>query len=295
MRKHIRFDWAVKKILRSKSNFGVLEGFLSELLSIDIKIRSILESESNKEREESRLNRVDILAEGQDKKLMLIEVQCGSEVDYFHRIAFNAARLISEYLDKNEAYGNIRKVITVNIVYFDLGQGHDYIYYGNTIFKGIHDENDILKPSARQIMQFDIKNVHDVFPEHYIIKLNNFNNLAKNSLDEWIYFLKNSEIKDEFSAKGLNEAREKLDEVNLTAEEWPSYKIYLNHCHDEASFAFNAKVELEYERILGRTEGQEKGKIEGKIETAKELLKEGIPIELILKVTQLKKEDLLNK
>jgi hypothetical protein len=29
-RKLISFDWAIKKILRSKANFGILEDFLSE-------------------------------------------------------------------------------------------------------------------------------------------------------------------------------------------------------------------------------------------------------------------------
>ena len=43
-RKLISFDWAIKKILRSKANFAVLEGFLSELLFDDITIKEVLES-----------------------------------------------------------------------------------------------------------------------------------------------------------------------------------------------------------------------------------------------------------
>jgi hypothetical protein len=44
-RKLISFDFALQKRLRSKANFGILEGFLSELLFTDIKIVAILESE----------------------------------------------------------------------------------------------------------------------------------------------------------------------------------------------------------------------------------------------------------
>ena len=44
--------WLLKKLLRSKANFDVLEGFLSELLKDDITIDQILESEGNKERME---------------------------------------------------------------------------------------------------------------------------------------------------------------------------------------------------------------------------------------------------
>ena len=50
----IRFDWAMKKLLRNKANFGILEGFLSELLSEDILIHHILESEGNKEEESDK-------------------------------------------------------------------------------------------------------------------------------------------------------------------------------------------------------------------------------------------------
>ena len=63
LRKHVRFDWAAKNMLRDKKNFGILEGFLSELLKEDIKIEGILESESNQETESSKFNRVDLLAE----------------------------------------------------------------------------------------------------------------------------------------------------------------------------------------------------------------------------------------
>ena len=59
-RKLISFDWAIKKILRSKANFEILEGFLSELLYEDIKIIEILESETNQEEKSDKLTRVDL-------------------------------------------------------------------------------------------------------------------------------------------------------------------------------------------------------------------------------------------
>ena len=59
-RKLISFDWAIEKILRSKANFGILEGFLSELLYTDISILAMLESEANQETQDNKFNRVDI-------------------------------------------------------------------------------------------------------------------------------------------------------------------------------------------------------------------------------------------
>ena len=57
-RKLVGFDWAVKRLLRNKVNFGVLEGFLSELLKDDIQIQDVLESESNKDIREQHLTRL---------------------------------------------------------------------------------------------------------------------------------------------------------------------------------------------------------------------------------------------
>lgn len=45
--KYIRFDWAIKRLLRQKANFGVLEGFLTVFLGEKVTIDEILESESN--------------------------------------------------------------------------------------------------------------------------------------------------------------------------------------------------------------------------------------------------------
>ncbi len=72
---HIRFDWAIKKMLRNKANFDILEGFLSELLFENIFIQEILEIESFKETEIDKSNRVDILVRNSKNQLMLIEVQ----------------------------------------------------------------------------------------------------------------------------------------------------------------------------------------------------------------------------
>lgn len=60
----ISFDWALKRRLRDKANFGVLEGFVSTLLEKPVKIHRLLESESNKDRDDAKMNRVDLLAEG---------------------------------------------------------------------------------------------------------------------------------------------------------------------------------------------------------------------------------------
>jgi len=224
--KHIRFDWAIKRLLRQKANFDVLEGFLSELLKFDVKIQEILESEGNKQDENDKFNRVDLLAKNEKGDLILIEVQNEKEHDYFHRMNYAQAKLITEHINSGELYAQVKRVYSINIVYFELGQGKDYVYIGKTDFKGLHD-NDVLQLSENQKKLYSAQNISDLYANYYIIKTNNFDDVAKDTLDEWIYFLKNSEIKDEFRAKGLQSAKEKLRVDNLKGYEKEKYDNFI--------------------------------------------------------------------
>ena len=247
----IRFDWAMKRLLRNKANFGILEGFLSELLRTDIKIIEILDSESNKETENDKFNRVDILVKNSDGELIIIEIQNDREYDYFQRMLYGVSKAIVEHIDEGSAYSKVKKVIAVNVVYFNLGQGEDYVYYGITSFKGLH-KKDILGLSKRQKEIFGVESVQDIFPEYYIIKVNNFDDNAQDTLDEWIYFFKHSAIKSNFSAKGIKEASEKLDIMKLPKKEQSEYKSYLRNLREEASKAETIRIDTQ--ALLDETE-----------------------------------------
>jgi predicted transposase/invertase (TIGR01784 family) len=240
----IRFDWAVKKLLRNKANFVVLEGFLSELLFDDIKIQKILESEGNQETENDKYNRVDILTQNSKNELIIVEIQNTYEIDFFHRMIYGTSEAFIENISLGQPYSEIKKVISINVVYFDLGQGKDYVYKGKTNFEGLH-EKDTLQLSIQQKQTFTKKEISDFFPEYYIIKVNKFDDIAKDTLDEWVYFLKNSEVKDEFKAKGLAEAKEVLDIMRLDKEQQYGYNRYLDYLHYKASEILSLRLEAE--------------------------------------------------
>ena len=257
-RKLITFDWAMKRLLRSKVNFEILEGFLSELLGEDILILEILESESNKESKRDKSNKVDLKVKNSKGELVIIEVQFDRELDYLQRILYGTSRVITEHQKKGQAYATLVKVISVNILYFDLGHGTDYIYHGTTTFTGIHD-NDKLQLNIQQQKLYGKIQIHNIYPEYYLIRINNFNRLATTSLDEWIYFFKNEEIKDEFKAKGIQKAKQSFSLLSLPEEEQLAYARYQDNLRYEASL-----VESNYG--LGHIEGKEEGRIEGKEE-----------------------------
>ena len=97
-----RFDWAMKRLLRDKANFKVLEGLLTTLLNEKITIKNLLESESNQEEEYDKYNRVDLLAENSKGNLILIEVQNNNEYAYFQRMLFGTSKLVTEYINRGE-------------------------------------------------------------------------------------------------------------------------------------------------------------------------------------------------
>jgi predicted transposase/invertase (TIGR01784 family) len=218
----VSFDWAIKRLLRDKANFEVVEGFLSILLERQIKITNVLESESNKEHSKDKHNRVDIIVENKDGEIILIELQFLLEIDYFQRMLYGVSKAIVERMVQGEVYMEVKKVYSINIVYFDLGQGDYYAYHGKTDFKSLDDQH-ILKLSIAQQKIFGQLEAGDIYPEYYVLKINNFDDVARTPLDEWIYFLKYDRIKEGFSAQGLLKAQEILDYSRLSPSEKAEY------------------------------------------------------------------------
>ena len=288
-RRLISFDWAMKKLLRSKANFEILEGFLSELLKDDIHIQEILESESNKEDAQDKFNRVDLKVKNQNNEIIIIEVQFEREYDYLQRIIFGTSKVITEHLHESEPYSELIKVISVNILYFDLGLGDDYVYHGKTDFKGIHTR-ELLQLSDDQQELLKKERIYEVFPEYYLIKVNNFNDVARDSLDEWIYFLKNEEIKEDFKARGLKKAKQELDILKLPEQERRAYERYQDDLHYQASM-----VESSY--TIGVMKGVKKGMIKGEkqkaIKIALNLIQKGsLDMQTISEITELSMEEI---
>lgn len=288
---YIRFDWAMKRLLRNKANYVVLEGFLTTLLGEKITICHLLESESNQEDKDDKYNRVDILAENSKKELILIEVQNNNEYAYFQRMMFGTSKLLTEYMHKGDSYTQVCKIYSVNIVYFALGSGKDVVYHGTTEFKGL-TKGDILQLTAFQKKQFHADTVAKLFPEYYILRVEDFDKVAKSPLEEWIVYLKTGEIPHTAKAPGLPEARERLLLDRMSKGELAAY---YKHIDNLVILRDNIFTEREEGREEGRIEGREEGRIEGREEgkqqalcqVALKLKSQNLPLKQIAEVTGL--------
>ena len=242
----VRFDWFIKHLLRDKVDFEILEGFLSELLKEDITILEILESESNPMSANDKFNRVDILVKTINEERVIIEVQNTKELDYLQRVYYGASKTLVETVLIGQAYKNIKRIISVSVVYFELGQGEDYIYVGTTSFKGMHN-NDNLKLSKEQIEFFanpNIRKVEDIFANFYLIRALDFDENIKNGLDEWVYFFKKAQVKGNIKAKGLAKALKRLEVSKLKDKDRNDYKRYLESLRSDASYEAQMKFEV---------------------------------------------------
>lgn len=286
--KYIRFDWAMKRLLRDKANYGVLEGFLTTLLNKKIKIKKLLESESNQDSEDDKQNRVDVLAEDDNGELYIIEVQNETEQAYFQRMLFGTSKLVTEYINRGQSYDHIRKIYSVNIVYFNLGGGTDIVYHGKTEFRGIHN-GELLSLSPFQKQKFKVSAVSDLYPEYYILKVNDFNKWSKVPLEQWIYFLSTADIPHDATAPGLDEARHKLQLEKMTHAE---REAYYRHLDNLVILRDNITTAYEEGKMEGLAEVRAERRAEGISEIARKMKEGGLSVEQIQQFTGLSLEEI---
>ena len=208
---------------------------------------------------------MDLLAENSKGELILIEVQNNNEYAYFQRMLFGTSKLVTEYINRGEGYDKVRKVYSVNIVYFSLGSGKDVVYHGKTEFRGIH-QGDVLELTPFQKQTFKVDTVSQLYLEYYILKVNYFNQVARSPLEEWIYYLNTGDIPDNATAPGLNEARQRLKLDRMTKEELNAYYRHLDNI-----------VILRDNIFTERAEGERNKQIE----IARNLKKAGVLIDVI--------------
>ena len=293
---YIRFDWAMKRLLRHKANFVILEGLITALLERNIHIKSILESEGIQEYKEDKFNRVDLLAEDDKGELMIFEIQNERELAYFHRMTYGVCKAVTEYINIGQDYDKIRKVYSINIVYFDLGQGKDYVYRGRTEFRGLHQPDDVLRLSEGQRDAFRCDTPADIMPEYYLLRVDEFDKVAVTPLDQWISFLKTGDIPADADAPGLAEARERMRVATLSDKDRRQYYRDMDAIMYQRSVLKTGRYEGRMEGLAegrkegrkegiaeGRKEGIAEGRAEEKMENARSLKQNGVPLEIIAK------------
>lgn len=288
--RYIRFDWAIKCLLRQKANFGVLEGFLTVFLKEKITILEILESENNLQTADDKFYRADIKACNSKNEIIIIEVQNMRKLYYLERILYGVAKVTTEYASLGEAYYHVKKAYSISILYFDIGSGSDYLYYGQNNFIGVHT-GDQLQINVKEKNAIVTRMPADISPEYVLIRVNEFNRVVVTPLEEWMNYLKRGVIRPDTKAPGLEEAREKLRYYSMTPQERLAYDRHLDSVMIQNDVIESAKLE-------GRLKGIAEGRLERiekkRLSNARKMKEIGLDYTMIADVTGLTSEDIAN-
>ena len=267
-----------------------------------MKIIEILESESNQQTADDKFNRVDIKAKNDKGEIIIIEIQNTRELYYLERILYGVAKAITEHISLGERYYEVKKIYSISILYFDIGKGDDYLYHGQNNFVGVHT-NDRLEVTTKEKDALVHKLPAEIFPEYFLVRVNEFNKVAVTPLEEWVEYLKTGCIRPDTEAPGLKEAREKLVYYNMSKAERQAYDEHLSAIMIQNDVLDGAKLEGRMEgrlegrmegRLEGRAEGLVEGLAEGHMEVARNMKKLGVPIEIIMQSTGLSEKEIEN-
>ena len=294
--KYIRFDWAIKRLLRQKANFDVLEGFLTVFLGEKVTAMEILESEGNQESADDKFNRVDIKARNSKDEIIIIEIQNIRKLHYLERILYGGTRAIT----KGDSYCKIKKIYSISILYFDIGKGSDYLYHGQNHFVGVHTK-DRLQINIKEKQAIVPHMPADIFSEYILIRVNEFDKAAVTPLEEWMKYLKKGVIREDTTAPELDEAREKLKYYSMSPKERMAYDEHLNAVMIQNDVLDTAKLEGRLEGLAegraqviaeGRAEGRTEGRKEAQWMNARKMKEDGMSIEMIAKYSGLSESEL---
>jgi len=279
----ISFDYAIKYLLKSKGDYDIVEGFISALLTSEgygpVKITALLESESNKETKGLKKSIADLIVEDEQGHKYIVEIERQYTDSFIHKACFNTSRLIVDSISSSEDYTTIKKVFHISLLYFSWGNMKKPLYHGKTIIREIDSEHPIDLHIADQGGR--IYDATHILPEYFLISIPLFDDIIKREIDEWLYVMKHSEVKEDFKSPYMKKVAERLSILKMNAEEKAAYYTYL-------------KESLTQRDVI--TAAEAKGKVEGIEEgiklTAVNMLKEKLAHSLIKQVTGLSQDEI---
>lgn len=278
----ISFDYAIKYLLRNKGDYDIVEGFISALLATEgyksVKINALLESESNRESADLKRSIADLVVQDEEGNKYIVEIERSFTPNFMHKACFNTSRLVVDSISGNQDYTTIKKVFHISLLYFTTQEMKKPIYHGKTIIHEIDTASPVNVRIANQgLVMFEHKSV---FPEYFFISIPLFDEVIHQEIDEWLYMMKRSEVREDFKSPYMKKVKEKLAVLKMTDSDRMAYYQYL-------------KEAVHSQDVL--TAAAEKGRAEGIEEIASKMIQEGMSVELIAKVTGLEEEILKKK
>ena len=269
-------DIMFKLFFSKKENEKFLKSFLSAILGERIKIKRVIhDARLEQLSREQKYGILDLEVELESGEYVNIEMQLKNNNNMEERTTFYASKKITEQMVKGKKYKDLNKVIIISILDYNLINLPEYI----TKTVRVADKH----------REYEINNK----VEFYYIELKKFreeNPDMKEPINQWLSFI-DMEKGDwlEMTKKENKEIEEAVEEYETLTGDALVKRLEEIRLMSE----LEEKSALETARNEGIEMGIEQGQKQNKIETAKKMLKIKMPIEQIIMITELTKEEII--
>ena len=264
-----KLDVVFQALFGEVGNERITKAFLQEILKekidkIELNVNPILRRETI----EDKMGVLDVAAKINNKQNVDIEMQMISNEKLPERILYYWARLFSKGIKKGEDYEKLEKTIAILITNEKIEKFEKLKY---------HTEWKIFEKENKKEMLTDKLEIHIIELE----KIEDKNQESNDKLLDWLYFLINPNsrrVKEKMAEnEELKEAKEKLDKITEDAR-----MQQLAWWREKAIYEENTMLNSSYK----------KGRKEEKLENARKMKEKNIPIETIIEITGLTKEEI---
>ena len=278
-------DYIFKRVFAFEGNESALKDLLEAILKKDIKTVTIKNPEIIPYEKDEKRGLLDIKAETDDGTILDIEMQMEDEKNTDERGTQYLGKMITEQLKKGDKYKKLKKSIVIFITNYNFLKRNSYHSVGKMKF------DETLKEEYVEMGYEKEDQIASKYIEFHYIELPKYKRKEPSKftkLDQWMCIFTQNEEGIEMAEKENKEIKRAIDTLDFISEDPKERERH------------NSIVMAEYNRLTsehnffeaGVEEGIEKGKKEGILKTAKAMLEENIPIEIIMKVTKLKQEEI---
>ena len=278
-------DYIFKRVFAFEGNESALKDLLEAILNKDIKTVTIKNPEIIPYEKDEKRGLLDIKAETDDGTILDIEMQMEDEKNTDERGTQYLGKMITEQLKKGDKYKKLKKSIVIFITNYNFLKRNSYHSVGKMKFE------ETLKEEYVEMGYEEEDQIASKYIEFHYIELPKYKREEPSKftkLDQWMCIFTQNEEGIEMAEKENKEIKRAIDTLDFISEDPKERERH------------NSIVMAEYNRLTsehnffeaGVEKGIEKGKKEGVLKTAKAMLKRNMPIETIMEITELTREEI---
>lgn len=282
-------DVAFKKIFGSEKNKDILIHFLNDMITFKerglIKDVTFLKNTQDPEIAAQKTSIVDILCKDEKGNTYIVEMQVAKEKGFEKRAQYYASKAYISQAHIGGEYQNLKEVVFLAIA--------DFIMFPNK--KEYKSDHVMLDKNSHEN---DLKDFSFTFIE--LPKFRKDMDHLSNMTDKWCYFFKNAEETSESDLHKLTGQDEIIERAyeELNRFSWNQEELLTYDQAEKYAGAYHASMAQKFDE--GKAEGEASGIIKGKAEgekkallkVAKNLLKQGVGIQIITAVTGLSQKEI---